>query len=294
MEAHSTIEGNFEVCSVNSFASIGTKVIEIDDDIIVTGDATQALQAEKIVIIAAYFEGDKLRFRDRKMVQSFLVEGYAVFFVKSGEKPPLSLSWGNEPIPDNLVLLARSNFGYDFGSWAVALKKFPDLRRKKFVLLTNDSIVGPFRPIGDILLDFETHPSDAWAITMSNQFFPHMQSFFMGFKNSILDEKPLKNFWTGIKIQPTKMDVVMKYELGLTRLLFSEAYVVDCMYPSRVLVDYDRNPSLDAWQRLMELGFPFVKKMVIEQPESAWNASFVEEFVEREYNVQIGDWLSNS
>lgn len=268
------------------------RVRKVADPIIVVGDEKALAAARRVVIYATYFEGHELRYRDRRFVSAFLEAGYSVVLVQASSSGPKTLSWGEGELPERVVLISRSNFGYDFGSWSIGMKRFPFLAKMEFVLLTNDSIVGPFAGLEGILQKFETSNADVWSATMNNQFFPHLQSYFMGFRKRVLADRPLRQFWRGIRVEANKDDVVMKYELGLTRLLFSEAYVFDCALPSRVLVDYDQNPSLQAWDRMMLLGFPYLKKMVIEQPELAWNSAAAKQFIQEQYRQDLEMWLA--
>ena len=69
-------------------------------------------------------------------------------------------------------------------------------------------------------------------------------------------------FWQNIRSQNDKFDVVLAYELGLTSRAKGNGLLVGAIYPWNLLVDYWENASVKAWQRLLDLGYPFIKREV--------------------------------
>ena len=70
------------------------------------------------------------------------------------------------------------------------------------------------------------------------------------------------SFWQNIRSQSSKFDVILAYEIGLTSRAQRNGIFVGAIYPWNLLVDYRVNPSIKAWQRLLDLGYPFVKREV--------------------------------
>lgn len=58
---------------------------------------------------------------------------------------------GRVAVPDGVAVVRRANTAYDFGSWAYALRTWPQLAHKDLVVLTNDSLVGPLGPLEELL-----------------------------------------------------------------------------------------------------------------------------------------------
>jgi len=58
----------------------------------------------------------------------------------------------------------------------------------------------------------------------------------------------------------------------------------------RVVQD-GQNPTILGWRRLLDLGFPFVKRQLLRQPEVAPDGSMVREVVERKFGVNLDEWL---
>ncbi len=64
--------------------------------------------------------------------------GYLVVVVSTAEVPE-PLDWSSDR-PERLTVLRRPNLGYDFGSWATAIDRYPQVVEADRVLLLNDSL----------------------------------------------------------------------------------------------------------------------------------------------------------
>ena len=107
------------------------------------------------------------------------------------------LDWGIDR-PTGLTVLRRPNVGYDFGSWATAIDRYPVIAEARRVLLLNDSLVGPFTTIEPLLAKFHASAADVWAVTDTAQFEYHLQSYVLGFTGQTLREPPLQAFWRDV------------------------------------------------------------------------------------------------
>lgn len=268
-----------------------TKVIDIDDNIVVSEGEEFEQSSDRFAIYVGYSEDVKVKQGDLRIINALRQCGYQVIFVRATDSEIRKIDWGNFDLSASIASIVRGNHGYDFGSWALALSIFPKIKSAKYVLLLNDSILGPFGDLQPLLTSFESSKCDVWAATINNEFFPHLQSFFVGYKNMILATKVLSLFWNEISVQETKDAVIQKYELGLSRLLFSEAFIIDAAFPSEIIVDYALNPTIIGWERLMDLGFPFLKKMVIEQPQVTWDGLRAPGYIQRKYQENVWDLL---
>ena len=65
-----------------------------------------------------------------------------------------------------------------------------------------------------------------------------------------------------------KNEVILKYELGLTRTAQLSGLYVGALFPWNLIVKPGSNPSLSGWKRLIELGFPFLKKESVRRGSS--------------------------
>jgi lipopolysaccharide biosynthesis protein len=219
-----------------------------------------------------------------------LNEGGYRCVVSSACESPEPLRWPGA-LPEGTVVLRRPNLGYDFGSWAVALDRFPEVAGLDRVILTNDSMAGPFAPLAPLLADFEAAGTDVWSLTDSYQLGHHMQSFFVGFRGGVLAEPALRTFFRRVRVEPTKMDVVERYEVGLTVACLRGGYTMSTRFRAQDLGVGGENPTLAGWHRLIEAGFPFVKRTMINDPSTAPGAEYVEPVLRRKFGVELAEWL---
>ena len=113
-------------------------------------------------------------------------------------------------------MVRRANVGHDFGSWAAALAAWPALALAERVLLVNDSVLGPFAPLTDVLADFDGGPEPVWGLVRSDQRRPHLQTFFVGYRDGALAHPALDRFWKDVRVERDKARIVRYCELGLS------------------------------------------------------------------------------
>lgn len=175
------------------------------------------------------------------------------------------------PVADSVFALAdgvllRENGGYDFGAWADMLRCFPRVWGAERLYFANDSILGPFQPLGPIIETIRDCDAGFFALSECTIQKYHAQSFFFGWKQQNLASAHLRAFWDGIKNLLDKDDVIKHYEMSIAELsdqLFD---------PTRqILFGFENVLSLglldlsgislphNAWRSMLAAGFPFVK-----------------------------------
>lgn len=215
--------------------------------------------------------------------------GYRVVVV-SASSDPHELEWRGRR-PSDVTVIRKPNIGYDFGSWTVGLAELPSLAAAERVLLVNDSMVGPFVDLGDVLERFEDSRADVFGLTDTRQYFLHLQSYFLGFGNGVLADPPLRHFFADVRHEKDKWDIIWRYELGLSRLFRREAYGVAAAFHADDVVAAGDNPVIRGWWRLLERGFPFVKREILRRPDVAPHGDRVGRQVAAMFGQDIGDWV---
>jgi hypothetical protein len=115
-------------------------------------------------------------------------------------------------------IVAQKNVGWDFGCWKTALKLFPTVAAKaRTVILTNDSCFGPLYPLHDMVGILESHENCLGGITLSEQFFPHLQSYFLVFPSGVLRSGFLDDFRKRLRYLKSKGDAIFQYEIGTSK-----------------------------------------------------------------------------
>jgi lipopolysaccharide biosynthesis protein len=225
----------------------------------------------------------------RTLVGALIEAGYATILVSTAEGAA-PLEWTDGRLSD-VTVLRRPNLGYDFGSWATAMHSYPSLRSARMVLLMNDSLAGPFAPIDHLLGRFHRSTAQVWAMTDTEQLGHHLQSYCLGFREGCLDDRPLRRFWERIGAETSRDDVIDRYELGLGRILRRAHYSTDVAIEGWRVVDGDDNPTIIGWRRLLDLGFPFVKRQILREPGVCPDGAAVPAELRRRFGVEAADWM---
>jgi lipopolysaccharide biosynthesis protein len=225
----------------------------------------------------------------RTMVGEFVEAGYLTLVVSASQVAE-PLEW-NGDLPSSVIVVRQPNLGYDFGSWAIGLDLLGDARRAPYLILANDSVVGPFTSLHPLLEQFEQTASDVWALTDTYQYFHHLQSYFLGFRNGILADRPLSRFFGGIRIEATKWDIIRRNELGLNKLLHDEGYSTVSAFRANTIVTSGENPVIRGWWKLLANGYPFVKREIVRDPSIAPRSEFVAAEISAAYGQTLEEWL---
>ena len=254
----------------------------IEHEVPMPDDATRA------AVVAQFSTKSTMTRSLNELVRQLVDHGYHVVVV-SAAPTPARLKF-DRALSRRITVLRKQNIGYDFGSWAVGLAWEPRIASLDNVILTNDSLAGPFAPIDPLLSTFEASRADAFALTDNSQFGHHLQSFFLGFRGSVLAEAPLVRFWSQIRHEKRKEKIILRNEVGLSQMLRREGYSVDVAFPHASVVNHWQNPTIDGWGRLLDLGFPFVKGELLRRPERVSDGERIPEVLHRRFGIEIGDW----
>ena len=255
----------------------------------IESERTTLPRTDRVAVVASWGVDSRVSLSLSWMVARLEEAGYAVVVVRASDDTA-PLDWSRGPANDAIVI-RKPNIGYDFGSWATGLEMFPEIRRLPYVIITNDSLVGPFTSLEPMVADFEGSYFDVWGGTWTSQYMQHLQSFLLGFRNGVLDDPALKYFWQNLPDETNKFDIINKYELGLSRLLYGEGFVSGAWFDYELVVQYTQNPTIIGWRGLLERGFPFVKRELVTNPSIVADGLQVPAVVQERYGVNPADWL---
>ena len=246
--------------------------------------------AAKVAFLAHHAERPLVSRSVAELTGQLVANGYHVVVISSSEfDQPLQWPGG---LPEAVTVLRRANIGYDFGSWAAALALYPEAATAPWVLLLNDSLVGPFAPLEPLLASFEASQADVWALLDTTQEQYHVQSHFVGYRRGVLGDAALRKFWSNIRVEPEKLMIVRRYEIGGTAWLQRHGYSIEVAFPYSTVVADGLNPTSFGWRRLLAHGFPFVKReMVLTPPELIPDASEVADVLQRQFGVDVQEWV---
>jgi len=116
---------------------------------------------------------------------------------------------------DRVELVERTNYGYDFTSYQVGLRRAGDLSSYDEVVICNDTYV-PVTPYTGIFATMAEHPVDFWGLTRTERVAPHVQSFFVAFRPWVVGSRTFGRFWSGLDPLSSRRQVIMQHEVGLS------------------------------------------------------------------------------
>jgi lipopolysaccharide biosynthesis protein len=154
-------------------------------------------------------------------------------------------------------------------------------------LLCNDSVYGPFAPLGPLLARAEPSEADVWGMTEGRNHGPHLQSYFLLLHRRAIAHPAFAAFWRDLPYLNDKFAVVEAGELGLSRALAAAGLRLRALFPYtqaeacfRAAARSDRpgeramlraldrgralNPTHHFWRALIaDLGLPLIKRELL-------------------------------
>lgn len=258
-------------------------------DVVCERFSAKHLDSDRVAVIAQFSVGQRVSMSLNTLAAEFLSNRYRVVVVSASEMPG-ELTFAPE-VRDDITVLRKPNIGYDFGSWALGLAWDRSIPGRPYVVLANDSMVGPFAPLRSLLQDLEASRCDVFGLTESSQFRRHLQSYFLGYRNRVLADRVLDRFWNGIRHETDKNNIIQRNEIGLSALLRREAYVLTAEFRGDELGVGQENPTIKGWRQLLDAGFPFVKRELVRRPDLAPQGEQVWRVLKRKYDADIEEWL---
>ena len=261
----------------------GQTVFELVRSSLVIEENNADHNAAKIALFAHWSSREVVSLSTQILVSNLLDSGYQVILISACESPaPLVI---DAKIKERITIVRKANLGYDFGSWSTGIQLFPEVVGAEHVIIVNDSLIGPFDDsFSEIIEELESAPFDLTGISDSIQMRHHIQSYLIHFKQEAFAKPAIQKFWKEIYLQDEKMDVVEAYEIGLTATAQANKLFVGALFPWNLVGQYWQNPSVDNWERLLDLGFPFIKREVARESREAKNKSLIPK-IEKRFSV---------
>ena len=246
------------------WTSKSTKLVyeEVKDKIYFEAENAN-LDASKIAILAQWSKSEQLAYRTQILIQELLDCGFQVVLVSACESKERLIA--SPKLLNRITVLRKPNFGYDFGSWSVGLQAFPEIALADEVLLLNDSLIGPFGKLNDILNKMKKSPYLVTGLTDSIEICYHIQSYMMHFKDGSLRDSVLRNFWHDVRHENSKDDVIRNYEVGLSRLALENGIYIGAVFPFNLTPNRWGASSISNVNSLLDQGFPFVKSHLLNE-----------------------------
>lgn len=180
-------------------------------------------------------------------------------------------------------VLERPNTGFDFAAWRDVILR-ESMEQWQEILLVNSSVIGPLFSLSPLFHEMSTRSCDFWGLTQSRFIRPHIQSYFMCFRNPLIRSPVWSSFWQSVQDESRKWDVISKYELKMTEVFESAGFTgvsflprttrsgvqrlffrrMNTVLPVYIPADKNRtNPTIHSPLELIESGLPYLKASLL-------------------------------
>jgi rhamnosyltransferase len=205
-------------------------------------------------------------------------EGYSLAFISTSCIKENCLT----KLKENCSLvIERENAGLDFASWQCGLKVYDWAKDFTQVLIANDSVFGPFKPLGPILSSMNKR-CDVWGMTDNYDIDYHIQSYFVHFNEKVIRSTAWLSFWQNMNTTGIPKDEIIKqYEVGLSRRMLDAGFKLGVHTSIDTLTrniggnDKEISPPLVYWKALIRnFDFPFLKRELLISttiPKAYWH-----------------------
>jgi hypothetical protein len=243
--------------------------------------------ARRVALYAHYCANGRVSGMVIQQLRAYAAAGFAVVFATAA--PAIAPADWAEVAEVAALLVHRRNRGLDFGAWhdlaSTLGERWPDIDE---LLLVNDSVLGPIRPLEPVFAALRTGGEGLFGLTDSWQGGGHLQSYFLlGRGRPVVTE--MLAFMRTAPISASKWLMVQRCEMGLSRHMHGKGFRVAALFGYarllaaidahsaeglahlaggaggvRVLPKRPLNPVHHLWRPLVSLlGFPFVKTELV-------------------------------
>ncbi|QOW21681.1 rhamnan synthesis F family protein [Novilysobacter avium] len=217
-----------------------------------------------------------------------------IYYLADSEMPPEEL---DKLTPHVKQAWAERHGEYDFGSYSRLAKKlgWDLLAEYDELLLVNDSCY-LLRSLDEVFERMDARACDWWGLQATkglastrknpaNQFrqpIPvetvrgalldqyerdyhydfHVASYFVAYRRPVTSDPEFRNLIDSVVAQDNKRNIILKYEVGLTRHLIARGYAFDTFMPYL----YPFHPMFTTWYfHLLGEGFPLLKRYLLSE-----------------------------
>lgn len=172
----------------------------------------------------------------------------------------------------------RENKGFDAGGMKDALCHLLGWRKileYEELILVNDSIFGPFRPMEEIFAEMGSKPVDFWGLAKAEygackenfgkDVPEHIQSYFIVVRSKMLHSHAFREYWETMPYYEVFSDLFKEYEFRFTRYFADLGYTYDALADTKANDSENINHNFCqyaaiSYELIKKRNFPFLKK----------------------------------
>lgn len=172
-------------------------------------------------------------------------------------------------------IYCRKNEGFDAGAYREAiidLISVDNIKKYDELILTNDTYFAPFFSFDNIFKTMRDDKCDWWGITKHKKTKiegfgdqpDHIQSYFLCFKNKVIQSDTFTDYWIELKNPLDKDQAIIRFEIGINVCLQGAGYVgkayTDIWEPIPLPRGGENPYSCIAFELVRDYGVPLIKK----------------------------------
>lgn len=233
------------------------------DEILRIEEGVQTRQGtQRIALYAHYAASGQVSAMVLRQLRAYRDSGFSIVFVTMS--PGIdATAWA--AVRDLATLVVhRRNHGLDFGAWqalaGIVARRWPDAEE---LLLTNDSVLGPIRPLEPVFAALRTGGEGLFGLTDSRQGGSHLQSYFLLARGRPAVAETLA-FFGRASLSTSKWMMVRRCEIGLSRHMHVRGFRVAALFGySRLIAAVQAQPAEGLAHLLPERATPATRQPVL-------------------------------
>lgn len=204
-------------------------------------------------------------------VERLIDEGVSVVLIVNFDGELSSFSVEEELLNKLSAVYIRENLGFDFAAWSHCFGLAPPSASVRRAFFINDSIVGPLNSdhYSKVLNWVRKSDKPVLGLTSNPIPEPHFQSYYWVLSSAVLQSPGFIKYFSGFVNYSDKQFVIDHYEVALGRRLQLLGFEFECMFENTASLDGGTNQTVLEWEDLLERGFPFIKKSVVDDASQA-------------------------
>ncbi len=220
-------------------------------------------QSRELCIFVTYAKTPRIKPYVAWHVETFIKQGIDVVLVINSDQHEQPLEKPNDDL-QMAGLCIRENIGFDFGAWSQIMATIETSNFDR-VYWVNDSLFGPLTltSFDHMIASVRASPSDLVGLTENGSDERHLQSFFLSFNHTILQDSRFQKYAQQLWQLPTKSFVIEFYEMRLTRLIQQLGFTTQALFamPGQAKQELTYNYP----RALHAQGFPYLKTVLIRE-----------------------------
>lgn len=174
-----------------------------------------AATARRAFVIAHYDDAGRIARHLAQLVEHLSCVSTDVVFVSTQLDPAAA-----KALPAGVQVITRPNVGYDFSSYKRGIEALDLATIDALVILNSSFVCLDPAQLTERFFARSRPGIDVLGITANREIAPHLQSYWISFENRRALESPgFTNWWTTMEPVSDKSQVILRYEVGLSRAL---------------------------------------------------------------------------